>query len=261
MIMQRLSLLARGTRLHAKIPVVGARFIPAGAGNTRLRSAVCISNSVYPRWRGEHRFYGNRPGCDRGLSPLARGTHDMTVTSENVPRFIPAGAGNTVQDSAPTETGAVYPRWRGEHVAGLSTDRIFFGLSPLARGTLPLRMAGMLLWRFIPAGAGNTAKRSASSGGDSVYPRWRGEHCCQSLSAIPSAGLSPLARGTQPVGNKKNWRPRFIPAGAGNTRNTRPKLFAVTVYPRWRGEHLFIAEAKLTGTGLSPLARGTPRSY
>ncbi|EPI64459.1 hypothetical protein A676_04147 [Salmonella enterica subsp. enterica serovar Enteritidis str. 2010K-0262] len=75
MIMQRLSLLARGTRLHAKIPVVGARFIPAGAGNTRLRSAVCISNSVYPRWRGEHRFYGNRPGCDRGLSPLARGTH------------------------------------------------------------------------------------------------------------------------------------------------------------------------------------------
>ncbi|UJL40338.1 hypothetical protein JRY29_07740 [Salmonella enterica subsp. enterica serovar Kentucky] len=36
MIMQRLSLLARGTRLHAKIPVVGARFIPAGAGTPSL---------------------------------------------------------------------------------------------------------------------------------------------------------------------------------------------------------------------------------
>ncbi len=80
----------------------------------------------------------------------------MTVTSENVPRFIPAGAGNTVQDSAPTETGAVYPRWRGEHVAGLSTDRIFFGLSPLARGTLDAQQYEAATRRFIPASAGNT---------------------------------------------------------------------------------------------------------
>ncbi len=80
----------------------------------------------------------------------------MTVTSENVPRFIPAGAGNTVQDSAPTETGAVYPRWRGEHVAGLSTDRIFFGLSPLARGTRLWLLHSYLFDWFIPASAGNT---------------------------------------------------------------------------------------------------------
>ncbi len=141
MIMQRLSLLARGTRLHAKIPVVGARFIPAGAGNTRLRSAVCISNSVYPRWRGEHRFYGNRPGCDRGLSPLARGTHDMTVTSENVPRFIPAGAGNTSTWRRSLSRNSVYPRWRGEHLMKLETVGVISGLSPLARGTLYLKKA------------------------------------------------------------------------------------------------------------------------
>ncbi|EEP4218227.1 hypothetical protein JZC87_003745 [Salmonella enterica subsp. enterica serovar Enteritidis] len=59
--MQRLSLLARGTRLHAKIPVVGARFIPAGAGNTQERAAeelgVC------------------------GLSPLARGTRCLSRSS------------------------------------------------------------------------------------------------------------------------------------------------------------------------------------
>ncbi len=156
MIMQRLSLLARGTRLHAKIPVVGARFIPAGAGNTRLRSAVCISNSVYPRWRGEHRFYGNRPGCDRGLSPLARGTHDMTVTSENVPRFIPAGAGNTSPPDGGDALMAVYPRWRGEHGFGFFTHIYLTGLSPLARGTHPMGYNNAVVRRFIPASAGNT---------------------------------------------------------------------------------------------------------
>ncbi|ENE50637.1 hypothetical protein ECP03022939_2730 [Escherichia coli P0302293.9] len=41
------------------------------------------------------------------------------------------------------------------------------GLSPLARGT---RL------RFIPAGAGNTLRRSAFFASRSVYPRWRGEH-------------------------------------------------------------------------------------
>ncbi|PUR64051.1 hypothetical protein B1M38_08100 [Salmonella enterica subsp. enterica serovar Dublin] len=54
MIMQRLSLLARGTRLHAKIPVVGARFIPAGAGNTIIGNLSWTGTAVYPRWRGEH---------------------------------------------------------------------------------------------------------------------------------------------------------------------------------------------------------------
>ncbi|EHB43112.1 hypothetical protein SEENIN0B_03017 [Salmonella enterica subsp. enterica serovar Infantis str. SARB27] len=31
-----------------------------------------------------------------------------------------------------------------------------------------------------------------------VYPRWRGEHPRHDINAIPSHGLSPLARGTPP---------------------------------------------------------------
>ncbi|EEP6625833.1 hypothetical protein HB923_003547 [Salmonella enterica] len=30
---------------------------------------------------------------------------------------------------------------------------------------------------------------------------------------------------------------RFIPAGAGNTLTSPPKASALSVYPRWRGEH------------------------
>ncbi len=135
MIMQRLSLLARGTRLHAKIPVVGARFIPAGAGNTRLRSAVCISNSVYPRWRGEHlqRFaWGDN---EFGLSPLARGTLEDKMLAQLWRRFIPAGAGNTDILWKQNDPSAVYPRWRGEHIISAEYFKLSGGLSPLARGT------------------------------------------------------------------------------------------------------------------------------
>ncbi|EIL81028.1 hypothetical protein ECMT8_03790 [Escherichia coli CUMT8] len=50
----------------------------------------------------------------------------------------------------------VYPRWRGEHRQQHSNSEVTNGLSPLARGTLLFSPLFHLLWRFIPAGAGNT---------------------------------------------------------------------------------------------------------
>ncbi|EGB37726.1 hypothetical protein ECWI1_973 [Escherichia coli] len=54
-------------------------------------------------------------------------------------------------------------------------------------------------------------------------------------------GLSPLARGTQPL--FKNLVPfyRFIPAGAGNSRNEALDCRNYAVYPRWRGELILFA--------------------
>ena len=90
-----LSPLARGTQRGLMSALNHHRFIPAGAGNTMLPSFTPFLISVYPRWRGEH----NRPYEDHwhggGLSPLARGTLSRKRRYLLIPRFIPAGAGNT----------------------------------------------------------------------------------------------------------------------------------------------------------------------
>ena len=71
--------------------------------------------SVYPRWRGEHFNAIDRAIGLFGLSPLARGTLGLAMTDTPASRFIPAGAGNTVDEKTKFNARSVYPRWRGEH--------------------------------------------------------------------------------------------------------------------------------------------------
>ncbi len=91
-----------------------------------------------------------------------------------------------------------------------------------------------------------------------VYPRWRGELNIGNGFAAAASGLSPLARGTHKLSADLKSGTRFIPAGAGNTSKNLKSKPLKTVYPRWRGEHLFDLVDNPTDPGLSPLARGTP---
>ena len=131
----------------------------------------------------------------------------------------------------------VYPRWRGEHISSRTRASFRLGLSPLARGThTPL---------------------SNSCDLPTVYPRWRGEHNVRLSPLCVVAGLSPLARGTlHGFGFLFDGR-RFIPAGAGNTYIRAKNKATATVYPRWRGEHIYQNISFYSHGGLSPLARGT----
>ncbi len=154
---------------------------------------------------------------DFGLSPLARGTRFFGSATGRASRFIPAGAGNTLEAITLHQLISVYPRWRGEHAVNALRSILNAGLSPLARGT-PGEVAEIYeLMRFIPAGAGNTAVSTVCAAMIAVYPRWRGEHSVAALYSCRSIGLSPLARGTRVVGDTSTDITRFIPAGAGNT--------------------------------------------
>ncbi len=96
-----------------------------------------------------------------------------------------------------------------------------------------------MLFRFIPAGAGNTIRDSPAVNGKAVYPRWRGEHALNIPTKRKGDGLSPLARGTLPS---------YCQIYINNA-----------VYPRWRGEHSMRYRVNDWRHGLSPLARGTRR--
>ena len=131
------------------------------------------------------------------------------------------------------------------------------GLSPLGRGTPPLRSSTRSISRFIPAGAGNSRSILLALFRLAVYPRWRGELCIKTSVKNFAVGLSPLARGTRTRDAPRFVGTRFIPAGAGNSHHDARATRQGSVYPRWRGELISPGISCSRGRGLSPLARGT----
>ena len=230
--------LARGTLSGNRRPMRHGRFIPARAGNTSTRCASATPAAVHPRSRGEHVEKIEYWTAEPGSSPLARGTPGNVGALTLQVRFIPARAGNTGGRFGATIQFAVHPRSRGEH--------------PTAETRRARRQ------RFIPARAGNTGRVWAVRPHRPVHPRSRGEHTFQYWRSKQSHGSSPLARGTQFLGEIGNPGMRFIPARAGNTTDDAEFGSIFSVHPRSRGEHPGPPAAGAQGCGSSPLARGTP---
>ena len=206
-----------------------------------------------------HKPVANLSLAYNGSSPLVRGTHPARTAAPHQCRFIPAGAGNTPGGRSLAIPRAVHPRWCGEHMLSIEDIGLPDGSSPLVRGTLPLGEVAPGVFRFIPAGAGNTCFSCAGIAFTPVHPRWCGEHLSYYTDGNTPNGSSPLVRGT--LGNLAAALQveRFIPAGAGNTRPGWVLRLRIAVHPRWRGEHV---PHRCTFTwlrGSSPLARGTPR--
>ena len=111
--------------------------------------------------------------------------------------------------------------------------------------------------RFIPAPAGNGARGSQSSPAATVYPRACGERPASSTDLAILVGLSPRLRGTVFTLILIPVSMRFIPAPAGNGRNSCLIRCFIPVYPRACGERFTLDHRMPQSYGLSPRLRGT----
>ena len=85
----------RGTQGDAHPNEQTPRIIPADAGNTRVRGQACAGCRDHPRGCGEHSARLRRLSASAGSSPRMRGTPKPSATGSQIPRIIPADAGNT----------------------------------------------------------------------------------------------------------------------------------------------------------------------
>ena len=248
---------ARGPRQRGAGPERRRRFIPACAGNTIRQPPYVSWPAVHPRLRGEHhrRAWLRHPG--RGSSPPARGTPRRVLAGGLTLRFIPACAGNTKRPLSQRAFPTVHPRLRGEHGGVASARHRWNGSSPPARGTRRSLPARSLVFRFIPACAGNTVIWPTLMPVETVHPRLRGEHRPGPEPDADRAGSSPPARGTHREARRTCVWVRFIPACAGNTKRRHLQAAWMTVHPRLRGEHGWLLPLTWRLNGSSPPARGT----
>ena len=236
------------------------RFIPARAGNTARALRRACSRPVHPRAGGEHAVSNFSASRIPGSSPRGRGTRAGPARRDARHRFIPARAGNTCGPSRRSGTPAVHPRAGGEHQWPEAGDSRWTGSSPRGRGTPQVTPERCLERRFIPARAGNTCPRSATSTSGPVHPRAGGEHHAAADARILVSGSSPRGRGTQKRGRAFYARVRFIPARAGNTKAASPGSAPRSVHPRAGGEHAWRQRGSSMVSGSSPRGRGTRRA-
>ncbi len=195
-----------------------------------------------------------------GPSPRARGSHGSDRRGGPGGRSIPACAGLTSSASCTRSCGAVHPRVRGAHRAGVPKEAIYTGPSPRARGSRPRPGLPRRPGRSIPACAGLTRGARALPVRRPVHPRVRGAHASSTAVIESRAGPSPRARGSRARGRGAARSRRSIPACAGLTAESGRAAAGDAVHPRVRGAHIVLACWVLVEVGPSPRARGSPFS-
>ena len=132
-------------------------------------------------------------------------------------RNIPAYAGKTRTCLRPPRCTAEHPRVCGENDGKMIAECDLTGTSPRMRGKHGLRRVRFLHQRNIPAYAGKTCFRFASSRTTSEHPRVCGENGEFSPSVSQRPGTSPRMRGKPRKISLLQLSSRNIPAYAGKT--------------------------------------------
>ena len=93
---------------------------------------------------------------------------------------------------------------------------------------------------------------------DTAHPRSRGENITSAVKPRPDDGSSPLTRGKQLRGWRREGLDGLIPAHAGKTRVLWKCFVNAGAHPRSRGENSISGLIVDRATGSSPLTRGKP---
>ena len=125
----------RGTFVVAGTECRKQRFIPADAGNVRVTDSGTKSAPVHPRGCGERPSAATADFQTTGSSPRMRGTFSFPCFERDIPRFIPADAGNVRPSRFGMTFAPVHPRGCGERVRNEGCRKLCAGSSPRMRGT------------------------------------------------------------------------------------------------------------------------------
>ena len=183
---QGLSPLARGNRDGGAVLQWPRGPIPARAGQPLFARRRCRRSGAYPRSRGATGYRLCPSQSLQGLSPLARGNHDVGNDGAGGEGPIPARAGQPSCGMQTWRSTRAYPRSRGATAGRCAAPSCGSGLSPLARGNLDGADAGVAPLGPIPARAGQPASVADRQARAWAYPRSRGAtgHTAHSRSAL-----------------------------------------------------------------------------
>ena len=248
--------LTRG-KLHGRHPVrVRQRLIPAHAGKTANSPDSRPARPAHPRSRGENYASQGAERTEYGSSPLTRGKRDVCPSERGRRRLIPAHAGKTIGRGDFAASNAAHPRSRGENTSASRAGLLRPGSSPLTRGKHRRRRPDSAARRLIPAHAGKTWRLTVTVLSATAHPRSRGENARGVGETRTTRGSSPLTRGKPEPLPGLVVENRLIPAHAGKTTCSGPRMIERSAHPRSRGENIDEAVSLPFTEGSSPLTRG-----
>ena len=146
----------RGKRSVPSLVSERCRIIPAHAGQTWSRMLQVAVRPDHPRACGANRR--NVPNLDvaTGSSPRMRGKRLATTSALTSGRIIPAHAGQTSRYHLSPHLGTDHPRACGANNVKSRQLARGFGSSPRMRGKLDRFRRVIVVFRIIPAHAGQT---------------------------------------------------------------------------------------------------------
>ena len=246
----------RGRPGHHRATTHPGGSIPAGAGETREWHIVLARIVVDPRGCGGDSSSMAAATTSQGRSPRVRGRHAGSGPPRTQSRSIPAGAGETADPPATESWKRVDPRGCGGDFLCSRASLGAWGRSPRVRGRLPHELRALPQWGSIPAGAGETAAKTAFSQSGAVDPRGCGGDLFNRGDIEEARGRSPRVRGRLIKDNAGPDRRRSIPAGAGETLDATSRRRTKGVDPRGCGGDKTLKSLASFTPGRSPRVRG-----